>query len=458
MIKRTVKQIHAMAGGLNEPASLGEGLVHGVTIDSRKIMPDNLFVPLKGANSDGHVYVEAAIKQGAAAALWQANVPNPPEHLPLIIVEDTQKALQQLAKAYRSQLSIKVVGITGSNGKTTTKDMTAALLSTVYKVGKTSGNYNNHLGLPLTLLSMDEDTEVAVLEMGMSSRGEIDFLSKLAEPDVAVITNIGESHLLDLGSREEIAKAKLEITEGLSEDGTLIYLGDEPLLSDAICLMPDTFKKVTFGRDKKNDLYPISIEQGERSTAFTISSGGSWTIPVLGNHNVLNALAAILAARELGVDDEHIQAGLEKTRITNMRMELAEGAKGEKIINDAYNASPTSVKAAIELIEGMPGFKNKYLILGDMLELGPQEKSFHKKIGELINPEKITRIYTYGPLASYIAEGALAKFGPERVCAYEDKQKLIERLSAETGKGDLVLVKASRGMKLEEVVEALQQS
>ena len=204
--------------------------IAGVSIDSRKVTTDNLFVPLRGEKVDGHRYVEKVRDQGAAASLWQKDVPNPPKNIPIIIVENTEVALQELARAYRQQLNVRVIGVTGSNGKTTTKDMTAALLATTYKVHKTSGNFNNHLGLPLTILSMDEDTDVAVLEMGMSSRGEIEFLSKLARPDLAIITNIGESHLLDLGSREEIANAKLEIIEGLAGGGTLIYYGDEPLL------------------------------------------------------------------------------------------------------------------------------------------------------------------------------------------------------------------------------------
>ncbi|MDQ7862821.1 UDP-N-acetylmuramoyl-tripeptide--D-alanyl-D-alanine ligase [Peribacillus frigoritolerans] len=234
MIKRTLKQVHEMAEGLNDISPFQSKGINGVTIDSRTVKEGCLFIPLKGEQVDGHQYVKQALAQGAVASFWQRDVPNPPDDLPIIIVENTEKALQQLARSYRQELNIKVIGITGSNGKTTTKDMTAALLATTYKVHKTNGNFNNHLGLPLTVLSMAEDTEAAVLEMGMSSRGEIEFLSKMAKPDVAIITNIGESHLLDLGSREEIANAKLEIVEGLAKDGTLIYHGDEPLLRNRI--------------------------------------------------------------------------------------------------------------------------------------------------------------------------------------------------------------------------------
>ncbi|CAH0310705.1 UDP-N-acetylmuramoyl-tripeptide--D-alanyl-D-alanine ligase [Peribacillus sp. Bi96] len=460
MIKRTLKQVHEMTDGLNDITPFLSKGIHGVTIDSRKVKEGCLFIPLKGGQVDGHQYVKQALAQGAAASLWQRDVPNPPDGLPIIIVENTENALQQLARSYRQQLNIKVIGITGSNGKTTTKDMTAALLATTYKVHKTNGNFNNHLGLPLTVLSMDEDTEAAVLEMGMSSRGEIEFLSKIAKPDVAIITNIGESHLLDLGSREEIANAKLEIVEGLAKDGTLIYHGDEPLLRNRIKTDFPELNVISFGRTEQNDLFPQTITQGSDSTTFTITCGEkeiNYEIPVLGHHNVLNALAAILAAKEFHVVDSAIHDGLSTIQLTNMRMELVEGAKGQKIINDAYNASPTSVKAAVELIEGLSGFENKILVLGDMLELGSQENDFHLKIGELISGDRIDKVFTYGPLAEFIAKGASKTFPSENVRSFQDKQELIDELKTSTQANDIILVKASRGMKLEEVVQALQK-
>ncbi|MFJ7832500.1 UDP-N-acetylmuramoyl-tripeptide--D-alanyl-D-alanine ligase [Peribacillus sp. NPDC097284] len=459
MIKRTLKQISEMVNGLNDSKVFEPIEIHGVTIDSRAVTKGCLFVPLKGEQVDGHQYVRSAIAQGASASFWQQDIPNPPTDLPIILVENTEKALQQLARAYRDQLNIKVIGITGSNGKTTTKDMTAALLATTYKVHKTNGNFNNHLGLPLTILSMDEETEAAVLEMGMSSRGEIEFLSKLAKPDVAIITNIGESHLLDLGSREEIANAKLEIVEGLPQGGTLIYHGDEPLLESRIQKQFPHLRVLSFGRTERNDLFPLTITQEADSTSFTLGgeNQGDYQIPVLGQHNVLNALAAILAAKELNIDNESIHKGLEAIRLTNMRMEMVEGINGQKIINDAYNASPTSIKAAIELIEGLSGFRNKILVLGDMLELGASEKDFHLRIGELIAVDQIDKVFTYGPLADYIAKGARKTFAAENVQSFQDKQQLIEALQTSTDAHDLILVKASRGMKLEEVVKALQK-
>ncbi|WP_028390580.1 UDP-N-acetylmuramoyl-tripeptide--D-alanyl-D-alanine ligase [Bacillus cihuensis] len=458
MLKKTLKQIHEMVGGLNNITDFESIIAAGVSIDSRHIEPNNLFIPLRGEQVDGHQFVEKAISQGAAASFWQKDAGEPPAGLPCIMVENTEKALQDLAKAYRKQLNCKVIGITGSNGKTTTKDMVAALLQTMYRVHKTSGNFNNHLGLPLTILGMDEDTEVAVLEMGMSSRGEIEFLSKLAEPDLAIITNIGESHLLDLGSREEIANAKLEIVAGLKAGGTLIYHGDEPLLRDRIERDLTNLHVVSFGREDKNDLYPISITQTDNSTSFEINGDfrEPYTIPVLGVHNVQNALAAMLVAKLLRVNDTHIRNGFESVRLTNMRMELVAGAKGQKIINDAYNASPTSMKAAIELVETLEGFQSKYLVLGDMLELGNQEKEFHVNIGKIIQPDKINAVFTYGSLGHFIAEGARKSFPVDRVFSYEDKTALITDLKERTSLNDLILVKASRGMKLEEIVQALQ--
>lgn len=459
MIKRTLKQIHQMIGGLNTITEWESVCIAGVSIDSRKVTANHLFVPLQGEQVNGHHYVEKAFEQGATASLWQKNVPNPPENVPIILVEDTEVALQELARAYRQQLNVKVIGVTGSNGKTTTKDMIAALLATTYKVHKTSGNYNNHLGLPLTILSMSEETEVAVLEMGMSSRGEIEFLSKLACPDMAIITNIGESHLLDLGSREEIANAKLEIIEGLVEDGILIYFGDEPLLSDKVGNLHGSIQVLSFGRSNTNDIYATSIQQRTDGTSYTAKGilEGSFEIPVLGQHNVMNALAAMLVAKELQVDQGKMQEGLASVRLTNMRLEMVEGANGENIINDAYNASPTSMMAAIELIEGLIGFHHKILVLGDMLELGIQEQDFHLKIGEHISSEKIDKVFTYGPLAENIAIGARKTFAARDVFSFQDKSQLIEELKKHIEPNDLILVKASRGMRLEEIVQALQK-
>lgn len=458
MINRTIKQISEMIPVQNDLTPFLGVNISGVSIDSRKIEKGNLFIPLKGENADGHKYVVDSIHKGAAAALWQKDVPNPPLDLPILMVDDCLTALQELAREYRKQLSVKVVGITGSNGKTTTKDMTASLLGLQYKVQKTEGNLNNHLGLPLTVLGLKEETEIAVLEMGMSGRGEIEFLTKLACPDAVVITNIGESHLLDLGSREGIAEAKLEIMQGLKEGGLAVLHGDEPLLMERINQFKGNVQLETFGRSDTNTIYPTEITQTNDGNKFSINlSNQSFELPVLGTHNILNALAAMLIANYFSVPFEEMTEGLKKVKLTNMRMELVEGKRGERIINDAYNASPTSMMAAIELVSNLPGYEKRILVLGDMLELGPQEKQYHLQIGEGLNPDKIDLLFTYGQLGLEIAEGARKTLGGDKVFAFTNKQELVKELVHHIDQDTLILVKASRGMKLEEIVTSLQK-
>lgn len=458
MIRKTVEQLTKMINIENDVTIWHERFIEGVSIDSREVEVNCLFVPFTGEHTDGHKYVRQAIENGAGAALWQKDIPGAPEDLPVLIVESTLLALQQLSKAYRDSLNVKVVGITGSNGKTTVKDMTAAVFGEKYRVQKTEGNYNNHIGLPLTMLSLHEDTEVAVLEMGMSSRGEIELLSKLATPDVAIITNIGESHLADLGSREAIADAKLEISAGLSSEGTLVYLGDEPYLTEK---MNDEalFQTITFGLGESNALYPVSVEQTEKGSIFSVNKEPSvrFDLPVLGQHNVTNALAAIAAANVFAVPYEDMAAGLRKVKLTKMRMEWVEGKKGIKIINDAYNASPTSVKAAISLVSELPGYDRKIVVLGDMLELGLDEELFHYQTGQVIEGDKIDYLFTYGALGQFIAAGAKNALGPGRVFAFQDKHELIKAVEGVLKGGELLLIKASRGMRLEEVVDGLSK-
>ncbi|MCY8404237.1 UDP-N-acetylmuramoyl-tripeptide--D-alanyl-D-alanine ligase [Bacillus sonorensis] len=456
MIKRTVKEIADMAEGTLLDQSFGERLVKGVSTDSRKLEKEQLFIPLAGERFNGHAFAEQAFQAGVSAVLWNRNEPNPPEGRAVIIVDDTLKALQRLAKAYRDELQVKVVGVTGSNGKTTTKDMIHAVLNTEYKVHKTEGNYNNHIGLPLTILAMPEDAEIAVLEMGMSAKGEIDFLTRLARPDIAVITNIGESHLLELGSREGIAEAKLEIVNGLSQEGTLIYVGDEPLLSEKIIHPP--YQTKTFGEDPAFDYQLEDVKQTEEGAFFRVRGiETAFFIPVLGKHNVKNALAAIAAADLLHVSRENIAKGLKALKVTGMRLELVKTEAGIAVINDAYNASPTSMKAAVELVEQLDGYGKKLLVLGDMLELGENEKIFHEEIGQSIDPGLIEFVFAYGDLGAYIAKGALQHFPENRVFHFsrEDKDSLKQVLKEKADRGDLILVKASRGMKLEDVVKDL---
>lgn len=460
MITRTLRTIQEMANGYDLNESFYDITITGVSTDTRTIQPGNLYIPLKGASFNGHAFVAEAFAKGASAALWSESERNPPENVPLIFVDDTLQALQRLAHRYRKQLPVKVIGITGSNGKTTTKDMLSALLATTYKVQKTEGNLNNHIGLPLTLLRLKEDTEMAVVEMGMSGFGEIERLSQIAEPDAAIITNIGESHLQELGSREGIARAKLEIISGLHPNGVFVYYGDEPLLQTKVQQMKLPFHTITFGHEAGNDYYPLAISLEVNGTAFTVNQAPEqpFFLPILGKHHVHNALAAISVARFFGVSWEAIKIALAQLQITRMRMEIVKGTNGVTIINDAYNASPTSMKAALELLFELTGYDKKIAVLGDMLELGEQEIEFHRQMGEMLRPEKIDYVWTYGNLAREIALAAQDSFPEGRVRAYDDKKALAKDLRAIVSQNDVILFKGSRGMKLEEIIHELQSS
>ncbi|WP_313639312.1 UDP-N-acetylmuramoyl-tripeptide--D-alanyl-D-alanine ligase, partial [Paenibacillus sp.] len=348
---RTLGQIAVMCAGELPAAEAVNTTLTGVVTDSRKITTGCLFVPLTGDKFDGHHYAAAALAAGAAGTLWQRDKGPAPEGGGVIIVEDTLEALQKLSAAYLNEVAPKVVAVTGSNGKTTTKDIIMALLEMQYKVHKTEGNFNNHIGLPLTILSMAEDTEIAVLEMGMSSRGEIALLASLATPDVAVITNVGESHLLQLGSRKEIARAKLEIVEGLKPGGLLIYNGDEPLLTEVMqestFEAPERMISFRFGLNGDNDDYPTGMMSHSGGMTFTSSlhKEHAFTLPLPGQHNVVNALAALAVARHFGVTEQNVENGLSKLKLTGMRIEVIRTSFGLTLLNDAYNASPTSMKA-----------------------------------------------------------------------------------------------------------------
>lgn len=453
-----------MSGGtLRQESFQGEPIV-GVTTDSRKVGAGQLFVPLAGENFDGHDYVPGALAAGAKAAFWQTSRPVPAEleGAALVLVDDTLEALQRLAAAYREELNVRVVGVTGSNGKTTTKDMIAAVLASTYRVHKTAGNFNNHIGLPLTVLDMDEDVEAAVLEMGMSGFGEIELLTRIGRPDVAIITNIGDAHLLQLGSREGIAKAKLEIAAGIREGGLLLFNGDEPLLHAGAASLPTSIGKETFGLGESNDWHADDVRVEAVTSTFDVHGGNGVNIPgieipVPGRHNVSNALAAIAAGIRLGVPAERIADSLAALSLTGMRIEPVRAYNNALVLSDAYNANPTAVRAAIDLVAQLSGYRRKWLVLGDMLELGPEEEALHAGIGDYITAAKADRVLTFGPLSNHTAAAASRNLGQEAVRAFETKNELIDWLLARLEPEDLVLVKGSRGMRMEEVVHALQR-
>lgn len=462
MIKRTIRQVREMVKGESPSTGHDEVLIEGVSTDTRSIKQGSLFIPLAGEKFDGHHYAEEAFAKGAAAILWQKDREFPLAGKPVVYVNDTLQALQQLAAAYRSELNVRVIGITGSNGKTTTKDITASILATTYKVHKTKGNFNNHIGLPLTILEFEEDTEMAVLEMGMSARGEIALLSQLAKPEVAVITNIGEAHLAKLGSRLEIARAKTEILSGLQNGGLFVYNGDEPLIEEVLPDMPqpDEMLRFRFGDSASNDIHSVAVLTDGEGTYFktNLPNTANYYMPLLGDHNVVNALAAIAVSKYMGVHDSDIAKGLRNLEMTGMRIEMIRARSGATLFNDAYNASPTSMRAALRVLANLKGFERKIAVLGDMLELGSHETEYHREIGAFIQPDECDYLFTYGTLARHIALEAMKRMPRECVRAFLDKDMLIRELTKLVTAGDVVLVKASRGMRLEEVIDALKDA
>ncbi len=352
----------------------------------------------------------------------------------------------------------KVVGITGSNGKTTTKDMTDAVLSSQYRVHKTRGNFNNHIGLPITILEMPIDTEVVILEMGMSQVGEIKVLSDLAEPDVAIITMIGESHIEFFGSRAGIADAKMEISSGLKEDGVLIYPGEESLLQDRVAFLADKQLK-TFGSSTKNDLYPLSIDAQMNQTSFTTNENPNLTIslPVLGTYNVNNALAALTAGMVLGISIEKSAPKLAQFQLTKNRTEWLSGLNESSILNDAYNANPTAMKAVLDNFSTFKNKGKKIVVLGDMLELGEQTSELHLSVKDSLDPNQIDKVILYGDKMTVLYEALKETFNEENLFHFTgDKEPLIRFIKNEIGPEDYILLKSSLGTDLLSVVRALQ--
>ncbi|WP_301108501.1 UDP-N-acetylmuramoyl-tripeptide--D-alanyl-D-alanine ligase [Sporosarcina sp.] len=448
----TIIQQWLQADGQN----INEQLITGVCIDSRNVQEGDLFIPFRGEQVNGHRFVEGAINRGAAAALWLKDEPNPPAHLPLIFVEDAELALQQMARSYRQELDCKVIGVTGSNGKTSTKDLIAGVLSPYFSVKKTEGNFNNELGLPLTLLSVEDETEIAILEMGMSGFGEISFLTTLAAPDFAVITNIGEAHMQDLGSREGIAKAKFEIIDGLSNEGILLYDGDEPLLRELTASKP-AVQSVSFGYGQ-TDLTVQEIHSTDQGSSFEITGmlQGRFTIPVYGAHQVKNALAAMLIANKLGLTDKQIKDGLQHTVLTDMRMQPVAGLNGSLLINDAYNAAPTSMRAAFRFMQETSVRQEKWLVLGDMLELGEEEQAYHEGLAEDLLKMNLTGVALLGSRMKWLAD-QLQDFAGEVMWTANDAELIAEALRPKLTDQTVVLCKGSRGMRVERIINALKE-
>ncbi|WP_085992474.1 UDP-N-acetylmuramoyl-tripeptide--D-alanyl-D-alanine ligase [Oceanobacillus senegalensis] len=435
-------------GNLKEPINIKE-----VITDSRVNTSHSLFVPIVGDNFDGHQFLPQAIDNGAVCALWQKDRELPesiPSHFPIFFVEDTLIALQELASTYRDKINPTVIGITGSNGKTTTKDLVASMVSSIYQTHYTKGNFNNHIGLPLTILSMSPNTDVLVLEMGMSDFGEIDLLSQIAKPDYAIITNIGESHIEFLGSREGIAKAKLEILNGLKENGSVIIDGDEELLNE----LHNQRNTIRCGFGKENGLLIENVKMTSTETTFSLSDGATYSVPLIGKHHAKNAAFAIAVGMKLGIPTEKRKQALLTLKKTSMRFELIRGLNDVSIINDAYNASPTSMKAAIEVIKEMQGFTHRVLVLGDILELGDFAETLHRSIADVVD-NSISVLFTYGKNAKFISETAEKKNHSVICRHFTDKQELLKALESYFNKNTIILFKASRGLKFETMIEQI---
>ena len=451
----------ACNGILYTAGNTGEKEVEGAVLDSRLIRKDYLFIASRGERVDGPDYIETAIRQGAMAVVCEKAPADP--SIPYILVKDSLLALKDIATWYRMQLDIPVVGITGSVGKTSTKEFVSSVLSQKYNILKTEGNYNNEIGLPLTILQIRDDHEVAVLEMGISDFGEMHRLSSIARPDYCLLTNIGQCHLENLGSRQGILKAKSEIFDFMSEDGSVILNGDDDMLSTINNVKGKTPVRYGFGID--NDVYADNIiSNGLMGSTCNIHIGDEVlfvNIPMPGRHMILNALAAALTGTVLGLTGDDIIQGIGQIQPVNGRNHIIHHEKWT-VIDDCYNANPVSMRAAIDLLAMAD--TRKIAILGDMGELGPDENNLHEEVGTYAASKNIDIILCVGKLAAHIYNGAknafdvqyakedITKQPSEKLFFFETQDGLFKTLPGILEKGDTILVKASHFMGFDKVV------
>lgn len=434
----------------------GNIVIHQVSTDTRTLQRGSLFVAIAGERFDGHDFVTQAVENGAALVLVEEGK-NVPEQIPAIFVSNTLEALGRLAAEYRALFNIPVIAVTGSVGKTSTKEMIASILSARFKVHKTKGNFNNEIGLPLSVLELDEEHEVAVFEMGMRGFGEISQLSRIVKPDIAIITNIGISHIERLGTRQNILKAKLEILDGMSKDGTVILNGDDELLSGLRGLLPQ--KTLFYGISEEQDIWAYNLlSKGEQGVSFDVKTPRtemSLFAPAPGMHNVHNALAGIAVAETLGMSDKEIETGLLSFSGERMRLSIVD-KDGVKFINDSYNAAPSSMKAALDVLSDIGKDMRKWAILGDMMELGDWTEKAHRDIGKYVSDLGIDYLIGIGSYARWYIEGANEDLHTRTTTmlfgTIEDAKPYIETLIQ---KGDILLFKGSRKMKLDLLVQEL---
>lgn len=428
--------------------------ITGIATDSRKLQLGDMFIALKGENFDGHDYAETAVKNGAAIVLSHQKLSG---DTPYLLVEDTLAALHKLARYYKDKFDIPFVAVTGSSGKTTTKDMIASVLSTKYNVLKTEGNFNNAIGLPLTLFRLDKSHQICVIEMGMSSLGEIELLVDIVRPEVGVITNVGTAHIEKLQTRENILKAKAELFTYFNSSNTAVINGDDDMLQK---LYDKQYKIVRYGLDSNNQCRAFNIvEKGEAGTSFDVEYQGlveNYNIPMPGIHNVYNALSAISIAKMYSLTRCEIEEGLKNYKPSKMRMEVFTGIKNTKIINDAYNANPDSMKAAINVLASIESPGRKVCILGDMFELGEFSKEGHQLVGKFAAENNADVIIAVGKMAGEVIKGASMVGTNQLLCSYESVSDAIANLNEIIKYNDTILIKGSRGMYMENIVESLR--
>lgn len=444
MERLTAKEIAAWSRG----RLIGEDVtIEKIVRDNREISGGELFVALCGEKFDGHDFVASAKESGAACALVSREIDG--VGIPQIVVEDTVAALGDIARGYLSKFDISRVCITGSVGKTTTKEMCAAVLSAGFRTHKTQGNFNNNIGLPLTVFGLEKSHEAAVFEIGTNHFGEILPLALIAKPDVALITTIGASHLEAFGTKEGVLREKTEIFKGLVENGTAVLNGDDPLLWEYRDKAPEN--TVWFGLENPEcDVFGEIVSNGVYESVFTVrGSGQVFTLACGGEHNIRDALSAIAVGRSLGMKDETIAEGLRSFKNTGMRQDIYE-YNGITVIRDCYNANPDSMKASISLLESFEGAGRKICVLGDMLELGENAGELHREVGAFA-AEKADFVFTAGNFADSYKSGA-----GEKTYVFENKEALSKKLSEILSEGDVLLVKGSYGTKMWQVLEYLQ--
>lgn len=431
-----------------------EGYFNKVSTDTRKIEKDNFFIALKGDNFNGNNYATLAIEKGASIVMVDEvnfNIEDLNNRGTIIKVKDTKVALGDLARFYRNKLGIKVVGITGSTGKTSTKDLVAAFLSGKYKVFKTKGNFNNEIGLPLMIFELNSEYDIAVLEMGTSNFGEINRLASIARPDIAAITNIGVAHIEYLKTRENILNEKISITDFFENKNSLIINCENDMLKTVMeC---EKFNLEKTGYNKEYDIYGKNIVLTEETTSFEVMTkegeSHKFTLNMIGEHNVLNALIGIQIAKDFGLTFDEMEKGLNNFEATSMRLEFIK-KDDITIINDSYNANPDSMKAALNVLNNYPE-KRKIAILGTMGELGTYAKKAHKEVGEFAK-DKADILITTGEFKDDYKSG----FGKNTI-TFETKEELLNELRKMIKQEDTILIKASRSAKFEEIINYIEE-